>query len=222
MPGVVSAIAPPYIRGTRDDIPPTLGAMTTRSVLSAQLTVRALVAIALTLALAACGGDDDSTDAPSAIDDASDVASGDADESGGEASDSNAAPTGFDLPDDLPLADGLIPELATIPVPEGVAFGVGSAYTADQDPRETAIQQVFFTIPADEVAAYYLDELPAEGFTLESGGGSISDQSEIVVADQQYMIRFTTPDGLPGQVFVQAGLLSPAQININVYRSGTR
>jgi hypothetical protein len=42
------------------------------------------------------------------------------------------------------------------------------------------------------------------------------------VAERRTLIRFTTPDGLPGQPAISPGLLSPSVMNINVYGSGMR
>ena len=124
-------------------------------------------------------------------------------------------------PADTPLADGLIDDLAAIPVPDEVGFGDGVTYDEDEDPGQTAAQMLYFAITASELALFYLDALPAAGFTLEPGGGAITRPEEIV-AEQRILIRFTTPDGLPGQLAISPGLLSPSEMNINVYRGGVR
>ena len=124
-------------------------------------------------------------------------------------------------PDGTPLADGLIDDLAGIPVPDEVGFGDGVTYDDDEDPRQTAAQLLYFAIPASELAEFYLDALPAAGFTLEPGAGAITRPAEIV-SNRRILIRFTTPDGLPGQLAISPGVLSPSEMNINVYRSGVR
>ena len=126
---------------------------------------------------------------------------------------------GINLPEGLPTADALIPELAGLPVPDGAVFGVGSANDENVDPRQTAVQQIFFAIPTEDVAAFYLDELPAAGYEIVSGG--LSDKSEIVPG-WQGVIMFNRPDGLPGQVVIGSGLVAESQLNVNVFRSGTR
>lgn len=165
------------------------------------------------LALAACGGGDSDDGGASAVELATeDAATGDA----------APAPDGLDIPEGMPLADGLIPELAAIPLPDGdLAFGVGDAYGEDVDPRQTAVQQVFFTVPSDEVARFYIDALPAAGLTLDEGNGSVTDPAA-VQPDVPTRILFTTQDGIPGQLMIGPSAVAASQMNINLYRSGTR
>lgn len=136
-------------------------------------------------------------------------------ESATPAPDAVDVPEGFDVPEGVPLADGLIPELAEIPLPDGPAvFEVGVAYDAATDPRETAQQQVHFTISPQEVLDFYYRALPEEGFVIDS-------EPVDAVAGQQVAIEFTDPAGLPGRIFVSSGAWSASQININLFRSGT-
>jgi len=168
------------------------------------------------LAVSACGGGGGLSGAGQA--------GGDTVASSGDSNGSSEAPSieGIDLPDGLPTAGGLIPELAGLPVPEGAVFGVGDAYDSDVDPRETAVQQVFFAIPAEEVVAFYLDELPAAGYEIVAGsGGGISEKSEIV-AGQLSVVIFNRPDGMPGHVTIGPGQVAVSQMNINVFLSGVR
>lgn len=166
-----------------------------------------------------CGGDDGTDEQ---IVEGVEDAVGDAGDAGDtDAADAVEAPDGMEL-DGLPLVDGLIPELAGLPVPDGTAFQPGDAYDEDVDPRATAVQMLFFPSPPHEVAAFYLDELPAAGYPLDSGGGgAITDPAEIV-PDEPVVIWFTTPDGHPGQLVISPSFLAPAQMNVNVYRSGVR
>lgn len=126
----------------------------------------------------------------------------------------------MDPPDGLPLAEGLIPELASLPLPPGPAvFQIGSAYNADQDPRETAVQMAHFTLTPEELAEFYLLELPAAGYVIVTDQGGITDPSEIEPG-RQLIVIFTDPNGLPGHVTIAPGAWSPSQMNINLFRSG--
>ena len=136
-------------------------------------------------------------------------------ESATPAPDAVEVPVGFDEPEGVPLAEGLIPELAEIPLPaEPAVFEVGVAYDAETDPRETAQQQVHFTISPQEVLDFYYRALPEEGFVIDS-------EPVDAVEGQQVVIEFTDPDGLPGRIFVSTGAWSESQININLFLSGT-
>lgn len=160
------------------------------------------------LVLGGCGGDDSSTD---------DGSTAVQEETVAPDTETVEVPAGFDIPEGVPLADGLIPELAEIPLPDGPAvFSVGSANDADVDPRETAQQQVHFTISPTDVVDFYVTELPASGFVVDSA----PDPAD-AAGGQQVVIEFTDPDGLPGRIFVSPGAWSESQININLFRSGT-
>ena len=167
------------------------------------------------LAFAACGGDDDAEQSSDAttVEQDGDSVDDSADDTGDDAGSSDVPP-GFDIPEGLPIADGLIPELALIPMPEGPAvYSVGSAYGADVDPRETAVQAVYFTISPLEVADFFRTELPAAGFVVVADTGDASVE--------QATIEFTDPNGLPGHISVNPGNFSESGININLFRSGT-
>ena len=86
-------------------------------------------------------------------------------------------------------------------------FGLGVAYDEDQDPRQTAIQTVFFTLPVEEVAAFYLEQLPLAGYEITNG--EIPEMSDIAAA-QYAAIEFDDPTGIPGQVVVQMTAVSPS------------
>jgi hypothetical protein len=176
--------------------------------------VRWGVVVSICLIGTACGGDGagGAENEPGAVPSTANTAVS------GESSEQPAS-GGIDLPEGFPTADALIPELVGLPVPDGAVFGVGSANDENVDPRQTAVQQIFFAIPAEEVAAFYLDELPAAGYEIVAGG--LSDKSEIV-AGGQAVIMFNDPDGLPGQVIIGPGSVAESQLNVNVFRSGTR
>lgn len=126
---------------------------------------------------------------------------------------------GIEVPEGLTTTDSLLPELGGLPVPDGAVFAVGSAYDADSDPRETAVQQIFLTLPVEGTVAFYLDELPAAGYELVPKPGGITDVSEIVVGAEA-VVFFTDPDGLPGQLVIRPGSFSETQLNVNLFRGG--
>ena len=124
-------------------------------------------------------------------------------------------PAGFNVHKGVPLADGLIPELAGIPLPEGpVVFELGSAHSADIDPRETAIQTVHFTIAPHELLDFYLTALPSAGFKVKSSLDAFAEASQAI-------IEFTDVNGRPGRLFFNPGAWSESQVRINLHRGGT-
>ena len=124
-------------------------------------------------------------------------------------------PAGFNVHKAVKLADGLIPELTGIPLPEGpVVFEVGVAHSADIDPRETAIQTVHFTISPQELLGFYLTTLPSAGFKVKSSLDAFAEASRAI-------IEFTDANGIPGRLFFRPGAWSESQMNINLFRSGT-
>lgn len=175
-----------------------------------------VIVVFFSLIVTACGGDGagGAGDQPAAVTGAATTGVA------GEASE-HPASGGIDLPDGFPTADALIPELAGLPVPDGAVFGVGDAYDENVDPRQTAVQPIFFAIPVEDVVAFYLDELPAAGYEIVSGSGGLSDKSEIVPGAQAIIV-FNRPDGLPGQVVIGPGIVAESQLNVNVFRSGIR
>ena len=124
-------------------------------------------------------------------------------------------PAGFNVHKGVRLADGLIPELSGIPLPEGPAvFEVGVAHNADQDPRETAIQTVHFTISPQELLSFYVKSLHTAGFIIKSSVDAFAEASRA-------HIEFTDADGIPGRLFFSTGAWSESQMGINLYRSST-
>jgi hypothetical protein len=189
----------------------------------------ALAFVALALVAPACGGDDDFganefeqlndglDDADDIIGDADDII-GDALDEGSGGSSNSPLPDGFDFGDDFPTSDGLIPELAGFPIPPGTVFGVGSANPADVDPRQTAIQQVYFTISLEDAVSFYLEELPKAGYDVKTESSSTPADA----AGGNGFILFDRPDGNPGQITMGVGTDSTSSININVFLSGIR
>jgi len=140
-----------------------------------------LAALACVVALAAsCGGDDGAV-SPGGSDSAAAQLQADSTEADSPA---NGVPAGFEgLPENV-YVDGFIPELAHLPVPSPAAFVAGRAFTADEDPRETAVQIVYFLGEPSSVIEFYLSELDDAGYVAESGSfpqtvaeiGELADQ----------------------------------------------
>jgi len=130
---------------------------------------------------------------------------------------------GINIPDAIPQADGLIPELAHIPIPDTeVVFEAGQALSADVDPRATAAQLVHFDMPVDVVVAFYLETLPDRDFELRSGSGGAVTDAEQIRKDGDNVIELTDPNGLPGVLSISPGHWSATTMNINLFLSGTR
>lgn len=176
-----------------------------------------LIVLSLGSIGAACGGDESD---PGII--VGDVRPADtADTTDTNASSPQPATPGIEVPEGLPTADSLLPELGGLPVPDGAVFAVGSAYDAETDPRQTAVQQIFLALPVAETVAFYLGELPAAGYEIVSDAGGISDIAQVVEGTEA-VIMFNDPDGLPGQIFIRPGSFSETQLNVNLFRGGTR
>lgn len=130
---------------------------------------------------------------------------------------------GIRIPDAVPQADGLIPELAHIPTPNTeTVFEAGRAMSVDVDPRATAAQFVHFDMPVDSVVAFYLETLPDLGFELLSGSGGAVTDPEQIRADSSNSIELIDPNGLPGLLSISPGHWSASTMNINLFLSGTR
>ena len=102
----------------------------------------------------------------------------------------------------------LHPDLADIPMPEGYVVPFeASAYTADEDPRQTVTQNVHLTQDHSEAFDFFLDALPVAGFTVDdnAAGG---------------LIRFENPEGVPGQLMLMPMPEDGTNVNINLYRGG--
>ena len=183
----------------------------------------AVVVVALALLAPACGGDDDFgadqfEDPNDRFDDADDFI----DDASGEGSGGSSylpLPDGFDFGDDFPTTDSLIPELAGLPMPPDTVFTPGVAYDADADPRETAVQQAYFTISMEAAVEFFMDALPAAGYVIDI------DQTQVgpeMMAGGQAFFLFETPAGNPGQFVMSRGTQATSRININVFLSGIR
>ena len=124
------------------------------------------------------------------------------------------------------LVSAFIPELADLPVPDMVAFHAGVAYDAGQDPRETAIQRVDFLLEPAEVAAFYFEQLAAQGYSVANGSNpdsaaGIAEYTENSV--ESFRLSFDGPDGVPINLSIDpANTGGNTTMNINRFRSGTR
>jgi hypothetical protein len=111
----------------------------------------------------------------------------------------------------LTLVDGLIPELSAVPVPDGAGFVTGTAYTAAQDPRQTAVQDVYVAGSVADAAAFYQAALPGAGF-------QVTDTEQ----GQQSIISFVDPDGYEGELIISPSAIGPpTQIHIQIHRYKT-
>lgn len=166
-------------------------------------------AVAGALVLAGCGGEGDSSGT------VGEQLVAQSDSAMTDTPEPPRTPEGFSVHKAVPLSDGLIPELAEIPLPEGsIVFEPGSAHSADIDPRQTAIQTVHFTMPPQELLDFYLAALPLAGFKVTSSTNAFAEASQAV-------IEFTDASGIPGRLFFSPGAWSKSQMRINLYRSGT-
>ncbi len=160
-------------------------------------TLATLCALALALAAAGCGGSPTRSEGGGTSGDGSGSSSGA--DGGGEIP--AGAPAGMAELGGVLFAEGLIPELSAVPMPEGGGYLQGTAYTELQDPLQRAIQTIYFDQSVDEVAAFFEDELPGAGFTIEgtdsSGDGQFAE------------VRFTDPDGRSGKLLIDANQVGP-------------
>jgi len=182
-----------------------------------------VVALTCVVLLAASCGGDDGAFAPGAGDSVAAQVQADSAESD---SPGNGLPAGFEgLPESV-YVDGFIPELAHLPVAPSAVFAAGQAYTADQDPRETAVQLVYFLGEPSSVIEFYLDELATAGYVAESDSfpQTVSEIQEL--ADQginEARLIFKGPDGIPLQLTIRPSFTDGvSQMNVNLYRSGSR
>ena len=111
----------------------------------------------------------------------------------------------------LTVVDRLIPELSAVPVPDGAGFVTGTAYTVDQDPRQTAVQDVYVDRSVADAAAFYQDALPGAGF-------QVTDTEQ----GQQAIISFVDPEGYEGELIISPSSVGPpTQIHIQIHRYKT-
>jgi len=178
------------------------------------LKTAAVVLVAMMLS--ACGASVDSIS--SAVGDGGSVESDDG------TTNSVQAPPGFEDLTAGTLVDGLIPELADLPLPGVAAFSAGAAFTAAQDPRETAGQIIFFLEPRADVAKFYLEELPRQGYTISGQPGTVEQVDEMVDAGfENFTLQFDGPDGIPLQLNISETLAleGGTTMNINRFRNPT-
>ena len=181
---------------------------------------RTIVALFLVaVILSACGASTGSTAVSS--DTSTTASTEDVGESNGESSGSVQAPPGFEDLNAGQLADGLIPELADIPLPSVAAFGPGAAFSADQDPRETALQMAFFLEAPADIAKFYIEELPRQGYTISGQPGTVEQVDEMVAAGSaSFALQFDGPDGVPLQLNISTTLNGvETTMNINRFRN---
>ena len=190
---------------------------------------RVLVALTCVVALvASCGGADDESNTPG-TDDSVEVSPAESAAAEGTTADSagTGLPAGFEgLPEGVTYASELIPELADLPLLTPAAFSQGQAFTADEDPRETAVQMVDFLAEPGVVTEFYLAELSGAGYVAESDSfpKTVAELQEL--ADEGIMesrLVFTSPEGIPLQLIIRPIETDGMSVmNVNRFLSGTR
>jgi hypothetical protein len=111
-----------------------------------------------------------------------------------------------------PIADGLMPELAAVPVPDGAGFLGGTAYTAAQDPRQTAVQDVYVEASVADATAFYAQALPGAGFKVTG----------TEVGTTETAISFVDPDGYEGEILIKPSSIGPpTDIHVQIHRDRT-
>jgi hypothetical protein len=130
-------------------------------------------------------------------------------DTGGGGNPSITASAGAAAPGDCRIgvcADGLIPELAAVPLPESAdQFGLGSA--DPNDSRRSARQNVYFLEGPVELAEFYEVALPGAGFEVtDSEGGGGFHTFEII-----------DPDGHSGTLRIRSAATHPGQMYIEIY-----
>jgi hypothetical protein len=161
-------------------------------------TIWRVAAVLLVALLATAGCGDDSDDAGTQPRQAESSAGAD---SGSEPDDTGSDSGELDSYE-------LHPDLANIPLPEGYVVPVAaSAYSEDESPRATVTQNVHLTQAHDEAFEFFLDALPAAGFTVDdnAAGG---------------LMFFENPDGIPGQLTVMPMPDGGSNVVINLHRAG--
>lgn len=148
--------------------------------------------LALGLALAGCGGDEDASPATDSASASTDDGGSTPDDGSEEQTDANGGevgPLGCPLPE---CGDGLLPQLAGIPVPPGV-----DTYGTGQERIDGLVsQQVFLTGTFDDAVAHYETEVVDAGAEITF---QFSDADE-------YALEWTDADGRAVSISVRAGL----------------
>ncbi len=107
----------------------------------------------------------------------------------------------------LLVVEELMPELAAVPTPEGAGFVTGTAYTADQDPRQTATQDAYTDLTVSDATAFYQDALPAAAFAITR----IDQGTEVIIS-------IVDPDGHEGDIDIAPSAPGPpTRIHIQLY-----
>ena len=116
------------------------------------------------------------------------------------------------LPEGIPTVDGLIPELAAVPVPDGAVFGTGAVYP------DRAGQDIYLDTSVGDTARFYLEALPAAGFEISSNGTVQSEDQVLEFASMT--ISFLDPDGNNGDLIIREGAFAPTQMGVQIFGVG--
>lgn len=130
----------------------------------------------------------------------------------GDAASALIPPDRVALPEGIPTEDGLIPELAAIPLPDGAVFG-SSGISSDR-----ASQDVYLDMSVGDTARFYLEALPAAGFEITSSGTVQSEDQVLEFASMT--ISFLDPAGNNGDLIIREGAFAPTQMGVQIFGVG--
>lgn len=130
----------------------------------------------------------------------------------GDAASALIPPDRVALPEGIPTVDGLIPELAAIPVPDGAVFGTGGVYP------DRASQDIYLDTSVGDTARFYLEALPAAGFEITSSGTVQSEDEVLEFASMS--ISFLDPNGNNGDLNIREGAFAPTQMGVQIFGVG--
>lgn len=119
-------------------------------------------------------------------------------------------PTSIDIPDGLTVLDGLIDELAAVPMPDsGVEYGFGDVYP------DRASQDVYSELGVGDAVRFFLEALPAAGFEIRDNSMVRTEADVLEYASQA--ISFLDPEGRTGDIGIRQGMFAPSQWNIQIF-----
>lgn len=130
----------------------------------------------------------------------------------GESGQALIPPVEVDLPDGIPTMDGILDELAAVPLPEGAVYGSGDVYP------DRASQNFYLDLSVGDTARFYLEALPAAGFEITSGGTFQAEDQVLEYAAQS--VAFTDPEGRRGDVRIGEGAFAPTNLSIQIFLGG--
>lgn len=130
----------------------------------------------------------------------------------GDSSQALIPPVEVDLPDGIPTMDGVIDDLAAVPLPEGVVYGSGGVSP------DRVSQDFYLDLGVGDTARFYLEALPAAGFEIVAGGTVETEDQVLEYAAQS--IAFTDPEGRRGDIQIGEGAFAPTKLGIQIFLEG--